>query len=45
MVSVMRYEPRDFDGRTIDFWNQDMVPGGAVGMGESGSLAGEGCGM
>jgi hypothetical protein len=44
MVSVMRYEPRDFDGRTIDFWNQDMLA--VVGTGaEFGSLVGEGCGM
>ena len=45
MVSVIRYEPRDFDGRTIDFWNQDMLAAGVVGMGDAGSLEGDGCGM
>lgn len=25
MVSVMRYEPRDFEGNVRDFWNHDIV--------------------
>lgn len=44
IVSVMRYEPRDFDGRVMDFWNQDMVPAGEGRMGEDGGGLVDGCG-
>jgi len=43
-VSVIRYEPRDLDGRVRDFWNHDMVPICVLGgeFGEDGWLLEDG---
>jgi hypothetical protein len=30
-MSVIRYDPRDLEGKVSDFWNHDIVPAGDVG--------------
>lgn len=46
MLSVMRYEPRDFEGRARVFWNQDddedMVRSGGNGAQPAGQIGGGG---